>query len=109
VIANKIIPMAGGSAFKNKGVQYLIDAVIDYLPGPLDIAPQTATSGSTSLKTKVEALSLTTTASSCALGFKLWSDKFGRLVFFRVYSGCVKQGRHDLQSPHPQVRARGPS
>jgi translation elongation factor EF-G len=38
VIANKIIPMAGGSAFKNKGVQYLIDAVIDYLPGPLDIA-----------------------------------------------------------------------
>jgi elongation factor G len=40
VIANKIIPMAGGSAFKNKGVQYLIDAVIDYLPGPLDIAPQ---------------------------------------------------------------------
>ena len=41
VIANKIIPMAGGSAFKNKGVQYLIDAVIDYLPGPLDIEPQT--------------------------------------------------------------------
>src|SRR3569623_1046437 len=39
VIANKIIPMAGGSAFKNKGVQYLIDAVIDYLPGPLDIKP----------------------------------------------------------------------
>jgi elongation factor G len=90
VIANKIIPMAGGSAFKNKGVQYLIDAVIDYLPGPLDIEPQTGQLVDDP-ETKVEARP-DDNAKFCALGFKLWSDKFGRLVFFRVYSGCVKKG-----------------
>ncbi len=90
VIANKIIPIAGGSAFKNKGVQYLIDAVIDYLPGPLDIQPQTGQRVDDP-DTKVEALP-DDNGKFCALGFKLWSDKFGRLVFFRVYSGCVKKG-----------------
>ena len=90
VIANKIIPLAGGSAFKNKGVQYLIDAVIDYLPGPLDIEPQTGQLVDDP-ETKVEARP-DDNAKFCALGFKLWSDKFGRLVFFRVYSGCVKKG-----------------
>ena len=90
VIANKIIPMAGGSAFKNKGVQYLIDAVIDYLPGPLDIAPQTGQLVDDP-ETKVEALP-DDNGKFCALGFKLWSDKFGRLMFFRVYSGKVSKG-----------------
>ncbi len=90
VIANKIIPMAGGSAFKNKGVQYLIDAVIDYLPGPLDIEPQTGQLVDDA-DTKVEA-NPDDNGKFCALAFKLWSDKFGRLVFFRVYSGAVKKG-----------------
>ena len=90
VIANKIIPMAGGSAFKNKGVQYLIDAVIDYLPGPLDIEPQTGQLVDDP-ETKVEAIP-DDAGKFCALGFKLWSDKFGRLVFFRVYSGKVSKG-----------------
>ncbi|MCF7785898.1 MAG: elongation factor G [Prosthecobacter sp.] len=90
VIDNKIIPMAGGSAFKNKGVQYLIDAVIDYLPGPLDIEPQTGQLVDDP-DTKVEALP-DDAGKFCALGFKLWSDKFGRLVFFRVYSGKVSKG-----------------
>jgi elongation factor G len=90
VIANKIIPMAGGSAFKNKGVQYLIDAVIDYLPGPLDIEPQTGQLVDDP-DTKVEA-NPDDAGKFCALGFKLWSDKFGRLVFFRVYSGKVSKG-----------------
>jgi elongation factor G len=90
VIANKIIPMAGGSAFKNKGVQYLIDAVIDYLPGPLDIAPQKGTSVDNP-EDVIEAIP-DDNGKFIALGFKLWSDKFGRLVFFRVYSGCVKKG-----------------
>ncbi|MFN0079121.1 MAG: elongation factor G [Prosthecobacter sp.] len=90
VISNKIIPMAGGSAFKNKGVQYLIDAVIDYLPGPLDIAPQTGQLVDDP-DVKVEALP-DDNGKFCALGFKLWSDKFGRLVFFRVYSGKVSKG-----------------
>ena len=90
VIANKIIPMAGGSAFKNKGVQYLIDAVIDYLPGPLDIAPQKG-HVIDEPENEVEAIP-DDNGKFIALGFKLWSDKFGRLVFFRVYSGCVRKG-----------------
>ncbi len=90
VIANKIIPMAGGSAFKNKGVQYLIDAVIDYLPGPLDIPPQQGQSVDDP-EVKIDAVP-DDNGKFIALGFKLWSDKFGRLVFFRVYSGCVKKG-----------------
>lgn len=90
VIANKIIPIAGGSAFKNKGVQYLIDAVIDYLPGPLDIP---AAKGINPENHEQEVLAEASDANKfCALAFKLWSDKFGRLVFFRVYSGCVKKG-----------------
>ncbi|MBE2282143.1 MAG: elongation factor G [Prosthecobacter sp.] len=90
VIANKIIPMAGGSAFKNKGVQYLIDAVIDYLPGPLDIEPQKGTVVDEP-ENVIEARP-DDNGKFIALGFKLWSDKFGRLVFFRVYSGKVSKG-----------------
>ncbi|MEN3942713.1 elongation factor G [Prosthecobacter sp. SYSU 5D2] len=90
VIANKIIPMAGGSAFKNKGVQYLIDAVIDYLPGPLDIEPQKG-HVIDEPENEIEAIP-DDNGKFIALGFKLWSDKFGRLVFFRVYSGCVRKG-----------------
>jgi elongation factor G len=90
VIANKIIPMAGGSAFKNKGVQYLIDAVIDYLPGPLDIAAAKGVHPDNHEVT-VEA-DPSDNAKFCSLAFKLWSDKFGRLTFFRVYSGIVKKG-----------------
>ena len=90
VIENKIIPMAGGSAFKNKGVQYLIDAVIDYLPGPIDIKPaQGINPEDHSIHVTAEAGD---NAKFCSLAFKLWSDKFGRLVFFRVYSGQVKKG-----------------
>ncbi len=90
VIANKIIPMAGGSAFKNKGVQYLIDSVIDYLPGPLDIA---AAKGVSPEDHSVEVLAEPDDNEKfCSLAFKLWSDKFGRLTFFRVYSGVVKKG-----------------
>jgi elongation factor G len=90
VILNKIIPMAGGSAFKNKGVQYLIDAVIDYLPGPMDILPAKGHHPD-ELDQIVEARP-DDNAKFCSLAFKLWSDKFGRLVFFRVYSGCIKKG-----------------
>lgn len=90
VIQNKIIPMAGGSAFKNKGVQYLIDAVIDYLPNPIDIPPAKGINPDDhSVTVEAEA---DDNAKFCSLGFKLWSDKFGRLVFFRVYSGCIKKG-----------------
>ncbi len=91
VIGLKIIPMAGGSAFKNKGVQYLVDAVVDYLPGPLDIPPA---EGQSALNHEIKIQAVPDDkAKFVALAFKLWSDKFvGKLVFFRVYSGAVKKG-----------------
>jgi len=91
VIGLKIIPMAGGSAFKNKGVQYLVDAVVDYLPGPLDIKPAQGQHADDE-NIKVEAVP-DDNGKFVSLAFKLWSDKFvGKLVFFRVYSGCIKKG-----------------
>jgi len=90
-IANKLIPVAGGSAFKNKGVQYLLDAVLDYLPSPLDIP---ATIGMDPDDEETEILVKTSDEEKfVGLAFKLWADKFvGKLVFFRVYSGVVKKG-----------------
>ncbi len=90
-IANTIVPVIGGSAFKNKGVQYLLDAVVDYLPSPLEIP---AAQG---MKVDDESVLLEAPANDqgkfCALAFKLWSDKFvGKLVFIRVYSGTVSKG-----------------
>jgi elongation factor G len=89
-IANKFVPVAGGSAFKNKGVQYLVDAVIDYLPSPIDIAPAKGLDPDT----QAEKDAVTDdNATFCSLAFKLWSDPFvGKLVFFRVYSGKLSKG-----------------
>ena len=104
-IANKFVPVVGGSAFKNKGVQYLVDAVIDYLPGPLDIPPASRHGSRTTHETKIEAPT-DDNGKFCSLAFKLWSDPFvGKLVFFRVYTGTLTQGRHGLQSAHQQARA----
>ncbi len=90
-IANKIVPVAGGSAFKNKGVQYLMDAVIDYLPSPLDIAAAVGMNPDNE-EEKIE-VPTTDQGKFTALAFKLWADKFvGKLVFFRVYSGVIKKG-----------------
>ena len=103
-IANKFVPVVGGSAFKNKGVQYLVDAVIDYLPSPIDIPPakgqdpDTATSRSRRRRT--------TTRKFCSLAFKLWSDPFvGKLVFFRVYSGKLTKG-DTIYNPRTRKRDR---
>ena len=90
-IANKLVPVAGGSAFKNKGVQYLLDAVIDYLPSPLDI-PFATGMDPENHEITIE-VPTTDHAKFTALAFKLWADKFvGKLVFFRVYSGVVRKG-----------------
>jgi elongation factor G len=90
-IANKLIPVTGGSAFKNKGVQYLLDAVIDYLPSPLDI-PFTKGMDPDNHEHIIE-IPTTDNAKFTALAFKLWADKFvGKLVFFRVYSGVIRKG-----------------
>jgi elongation factor G len=90
-IANRLVPVAGGSAFKNKGVQYLLDAVVDYLPSPLDI-PSAIGMNPDNDEEKIE-VQTSDQEKFCALAFKLWADKFvGKLVFFRVYSGVVKKG-----------------
>ncbi len=90
-IANKFIPVAGGSAFKNKGVQALLDAVIDYLPAPTETKPAHAVS---TLDPELsEDIVASDDAKPVALAFKLWADKFvGKLVFIRVYSGSIKKG-----------------
>ncbi|MGA8658559.1 MAG: elongation factor G [Chthoniobacterales bacterium] len=102
-IDNKFVPVAGGSAFKNKGVQYLVDAVVDYLPSPLDIPPAHGIDPDT------EELKEAVTddhGKFCSLAFKLWSDPFvGKLVFFRVYSGKLSKG-DTVYNPRTNKRER---
>jgi elongation factor G len=102
-IANKFIPVAGGSAFKNKGVQFLVDAVVDYLPSPIDIPPAKGIEPDT----HAEMLAPTDdSAHFCSLAFKLWSDPFvGKLVFFRVYSGKLSKG-DTVYNPRTNKRER---
>ena len=102
-ITNQFIPVAGGSAFKNKGVQYLVDAVVDYLPSPLDIPPAKGIDPDT----HEEKLAPTDdNADFCSLAFKLWSDPFvGKLVFFRVYSGKLSKG-DTVYNPRTNKRER---
>jgi elongation factor G len=103
-IANRFVPVAGGSAFKNKGVQYLLDAVIDYLPGPLDIPPAQGLDPD-NLEEKKEATA-DDNATFCSLAFKLWSDPFvGKLVFFRVYAGKLTKG-DTVYNPRTNKRER---
>jgi len=78
-----------GSAFKKKGVQRLLDCVVNYLPSPIDVPPM---QGQDSDGKPVEAV-VSDSAKLAGLAFKLWNDPFvGKLVFFRVYTGIVKRG-----------------
>jgi elongation factor G len=87
-----ITPVLCGSAFKNKGVQPLLDAIIDYLPSPLDVPPVTGLDPRTSAEI-VRRPALDEPFS--ALAFKVMSDPFvGKLTYFRVYSGILKAGSH---------------
>ena len=102
-IANKFVPVVGGSAFKNKGVQYLVDAVVDYLPGPLDVAATKALNPDDLTPVEVPT---NDSAHFCSLAFKLWSDPFvGKLVFFRVYSGTLTKG-DTVYNPRTNKRER---
>ena len=90
VIAGQIFPTIPGSAYKNKGVQYVLDAVRDYLPSPLDVpAPVAHTEDGEEL-----VLNPDPKAPFVALAFKLTTDQFGTLCFFRVYSGTLKSGSY---------------
>ncbi|MBL8542071.1 MAG: elongation factor G, partial [Betaproteobacteria bacterium] len=88
-IANEIVPMLCGSAFKNKGVQAMLDAVIDYMPSPVDIPPVKGR-----LENGEEATrEATDEAPFSGLAFKIMTDPYvGQLIFFRVYSGVVSSG-----------------
>ncbi len=90
VIENKIFPVFTGSSLKNKGVQLVLDAVVDYLPSPLDLPPAKGTDPETGEEQVREA---SDAAPFSALVFKLQVDPFvGALSFFRVYSGTMKAG-----------------
>jgi len=90
-IALRIFPVICGSAFKNKGVQTMLDAVVDYLPSPLDVPPIEGADIDNPEKTLVRRAS--DSEPFAALVFKIMTDAFvGQLAFFRVYSGTLKAG-----------------
>jgi elongation factor G len=98
-----IYPVMGGSAFKNKGVQMLLDAVIAYLPSPLDLPAVTGTNPDTGEEETREAKS---TAPFAALAFKIATDPFvGRLAFIRVYSGALDAGSY-VQNQRTEKKER---
>ncbi|MGA1235307.1 MAG: elongation factor G [Limisphaerales bacterium] len=103
-IAMEMVPVFGGSAFKKRGVQPLVDGVIDYLPSPLDIP---AAKGVSTLDENEEVVvPADDNEKFCSLAFKLWSDPFvGKLVFFRVYSGQLSKG-DQIYNPRTRKRER---
>ncbi len=99
-----LVPVLCGSAFKKKGVQPLIDAVVDYLPSPLEIPPAMGVDPDND-NAPVQVPS-DDSAKFCSLAFKLWTDPFvGKLVFFRVYSGTAKKG-DIIYNPRTRKRER---
>ena len=96
VLACKLFPVFCGSAYKNKGIQMLLDAVIDYLPSPLDVPPVKGTDPKTEEEISRKASDKEPLA---ALAFKIMADPFvGKLAYFRVYSGIMEQGTYVLNS-----------
>ena len=97
VLANEIFPIMTGTALKNIGVQLVLDAVVDYLPSPLDLPPVQGVDPKDE-ETVIERLP-SDDEPFAALAFKLQDDKFvGQLAFFRVYSGTVKAGTYIMNS-----------
>ncbi len=96
IIANDIFPVYTGSALKNKGVQIMLDAVVDYLPSPLDVPPEHGIDPRTGEDIVRHA---SDEEPFCALAFKLQADPFvGQLTFFRVYSGSISAGSYIYNS-----------
>ena len=88
----KLVPVVTGSAFKNKGVQTLLDAVVDYLPSPLDVPPVEGINPKTD---EVETRPADASAPFAGLVFKIMADKhLGQLSFVRIYSGTIKAGSY---------------
>ena len=92
----EITPVFCGAAFKNKGVQPLLDAIVDYMPSPVDIPPMKGINPENDEEDVREARD---DAPASALAFKIMTDPFvGQLTFFRVYSGCMKAGSYVYNS-----------
>jgi elongation factor G len=99
----ELVPVLCGSAFKKKAVQVLLDAVVDYLPSPLDVPGAEGLEPGTENKVVVET---SDSNKFCSLAFKLWTDPYaGKLVFFRVYSGHLKKG-DTIYNPRTRKRER---
>ncbi len=95
-LALKIVPVLAGSAFKNKGIQPLLDAVVDYLPSPLDVPPVEGTDPATD---EVILRRASDEQPFAALAFKIMSDPFvGHVTYIRVYSGVLKSGSYVMNS-----------
>jgi elongation factor G len=99
----ELVPVLCGSAFKKKAVQVLVDAVVDYLPSPIDIPGAEGHELGTDVVVKVPT---NDHEKFCSLAFKLWTDPYaGKLVFFRVYSGHLKKG-DTIYNPRTRKRER---
>jgi elongation factor G len=99
----ELVPVLCGSAFKKRGVQPLVDAVVDYLPSPLDVPPAVGIAPDTTQQVEVAS---NDNSKFCSLAFKLWTDPYvGKLVFFRVYSGQLKKG-DVIYNPRTRRRER---
>ena len=102
-IANKVIPVLCGSSYKNKGVQELLDAIVDFLPSPLD---KPAITGVNPRTEEEETRAADDSAPFSALAFKIATDPYvGKLAFFRVYSGTLEAGKTVLNT-NKNVRER---
>ena len=99
----ELVPVLCGSAFKKRGVQPLLDAVVDYLPSPIDIPSAVGLEPGTENEVEIQP---DDNGKFCSLAFKLWTDPFvGKLVFFRVYSGQLKKG-DIIYNPRTRKRDR---
>lgn len=94
VLTGEFFPVLCGAAYKNKGIQLLMDAVIDYLPSPLDVPPTKGTLNGEEVECHAD-----DNAPFAALAFKIMTDPYvGKLTFFRVYSGTITSGTYVLNS-----------
>ena len=99
-VAVKMVPVTCGTSYKNKGVQKLLDAIVEYMPSPLDVPPVTGTNPKTE---EEETRAADDDAPFSALAFKIMSDSFvGKLGFIRVYSGTMESGKTALNSTRGQ-------
>ena len=107
-VAGLVNPVLCGTALKNKGVQPMLDAVLDYLPSPLEVPPVTGTEPKTG---ELIERAPDVNEPFSALAFKVVADPYvGRLVYFRVYSGVAQPGRDGIeQHPRPARATRAAS